>query len=61
MSSPHIAGLGAYLLGAGLGKVETLCETIQNLAAKDVISDVVGATPNLLAYNGAGDSGVSKY
>jgi hypothetical protein len=59
MASPHIAGLGAYLLGAGLAEVKTLCETIQKLAAQDVITGVMEPTPNLLAYNGAGDSEVS--
>lgn len=61
MASPHIAGLGAYLLGAGLGKVDTLCQTIQKLAVQDVVTDVVEPTRNLLAYNGAGDSEVSYH
>ncbi|KAF1911493.1 peptidase S8/S53 domain-containing protein [Ampelomyces quisqualis] len=61
MSSPHIAGLGAYLLGAGLAEVDTLCETIQSLAAQDAITEVPEDTANLLAYNGAEQTAVSKH
>jgi hypothetical protein len=53
MSAPHVAGLGAYLLGADLANLETLCETIQGLALQDLITGVPDETANLLAYNGA--------
>lgn len=54
MASPHVAGLGAYLLGLG-ADVNTLCQTIQSLATKDAIdpSTLPAGTVNLLAYNGA--------
>jgi cerevisin len=61
MSSPHIAGLGAYLIGAGLAEVDMLCETIQSLANQNAITGIPGDTPNFLAYNGAVETGVSKH
>jgi cerevisin len=51
MSAPHVAGLGAYLLGAGLAEVDTLCETIQGLALKNLVYQLPNNTVNLLAYN----------
>lgn len=56
MASPHIAGLGAYLLGLG-NAVDTLCETIQGLATKDAVdpSTLPAGTVNLLAFNGASE------
>lgn len=55
MSAPHVAGLGAYLLGADLTKVETLRETIQELGLKGMVSGVPDNTVNLLAYNGVAE------
>ncbi|KAH7384572.1 peptidase S8/S53 domain-containing protein [Pyrenochaeta sp. MPI-SDFR-AT-0127] len=54
MASPHIAGLGAYLLGLG-ADVNTLCDTIKALATVGAIdpSTLPAGTVNLLAYNGA--------
>ncbi|KAH4131424.1 hypothetical protein HBI18_031740 [Parastagonospora nodorum] len=57
MSAPHVAGLGAYLLGAGLAEVESLCETIQGLALKNVITLLPNGTANLLANNGVDQGG----
>ncbi len=56
MASPHIAGLGAYLLGLG-GDVPTepkeLCSYIAETALTGVISGVPRDTINALANNGA--------
>ncbi|CAO2655570.1 Nn.00g043730.m01.CDS01 [Neocucurbitaria sp. VM-36] len=54
MASPHIAGLGAYLLGLG-GDVGSLCESIKELATKDKIDPATlpAGTVNELAFNGA--------
>lgn len=56
MASPHIAGLAAYLLGKD-GKIapEALCQKIQDLSTKDVITSMPtkGSTVNYLAFNGA--------
>ncbi|KAH5763834.1 hypothetical protein HBI16_166840 [Parastagonospora nodorum] len=57
MSAPHVAGLGAYLLGAGLAEVESLCETIKGLALKNVIMLLPNGTANLLANNGVDQDG----
>jgi cerevisin len=57
MASPHVAGLGAYLLGLGKTKVEDMCETIREMAIKDVVEDLPEDTENLLAYNGVGGAG----
>jgi subtilisin family serine protease len=63
LSSPIIAGLGAYLLGqlgAGLDAYgsakdvlrEGLCDHIKRLATPGVIKGLPKDTVNLLAYNG---------
>jgi len=54
MASPHVAGLGAYLLGAGKAEVGSVCETIREMATKGVLKDLpVGkGTENLLVSNG---------
>ena len=67
MATPHIVGLGAYLIGLeGTRAPGPLCERIRTLATKDVLSGVtptglggllqpgLRGTPNLLAYNGNG-------
>ncbi|KAF1845067.1 subtilisin-like protein [Cucurbitaria berberidis CBS 394.84] len=55
MASPHIAGLGAYLLGLGGADVNTLCQKITELATPNAIDPATlpAGTVNLLAYNGA--------
>jgi hypothetical protein len=57
MAAPHVAGLGAYLLGLGKTKVEDMCETIKEMANKDVLEDLPEDTENSLAYNGVGGTG----
>ena len=63
MSSPHVAGLGAYLLGLGTtpasSKASTqLCTYIKSLSIKNAVKNTLGFpvlfTPNNLAYNGNG-------
>ncbi|RYP64521.1 hypothetical protein DL770_009186 [Monosporascus sp. CRB-9-2] len=54
MASPHIAGLGAYLLTLeGSRSPSALCSRIQSLATSGRISGIPSGTVNLLAYNGA--------
>jgi subtilisin family serine protease len=53
MAAPHVAGLGAYLLGLeGARDPLALCKRIQELATKDVV-DSAWSKNNLLASNGA--------
>lgn len=53
MATPHIAGLGAYLLTLfGRKSPGELCEFIQSLASPDIISGVPNGTVSLLAFNG---------
>ncbi|KAH7309985.1 subtilase [Rhexocercosporidium sp. MPI-PUGE-AT-0058] len=67
MATPHIVGLGAYLIGLeGTRTPGALCDRIRSLATKNVLSGVtpgllggllqpgLSGTPNLLAYNGNG-------
>ncbi|KAL7775283.1 hypothetical protein CFE70_006201 [Pyrenophora teres f. teres 0-1] len=60
MATPHIAGLGAYLLGLG-AKADNLCGIIAGMATKDAIDPrtMYPNTVNLLAWNGA--QGSSRY
>ncbi|KAI9897998.1 hypothetical protein N3K66_006358 [Trichothecium roseum] len=51
MASPHVAGLGAYLLGTG-ASVEGLCAEIASSAVEGAISGVPSDTVNLLINNG---------
>ncbi|KAF2036517.1 oryzin precursor [Setomelanomma holmii] len=51
MAAPHVAGIGAYLLGLG-NDVSTLCELIQTMATVDVVQGLTNDTANLSAYNG---------
>lgn len=54
MASPHIAGLGAYLLALQGSKTpQALCDYIRSTANSGVISSIPSGTSNLLAYNGA--------
>ncbi|KAK4234096.1 peptidase S8/S53 domain-containing protein [Achaetomium macrosporum] len=53
MASPHIAGLGAYLLAlAGRKTPEALCDYIKSLATANAISGLPSGTANRLAFNG---------
>ena len=54
MASPHIAGLGAYLLGLEGDRSPTaLCSRIQTLATRNALSGIPSGTVNYLAFNGA--------
>lgn len=53
MATPHIAGLGAYLLALeGSRTPAALCSRIQTLSNKNKISGVPSGTVNYLAFNG---------
>ncbi|KAI1744213.1 oryzin precursor [Xylaria scruposa] len=53
MAAPHITGLGAYLLSLeGDRDPIALCERMQELATKDIITDSMSPN-NMLAFNGA--------
>ncbi|KAI0526000.1 oryzin precursor [Xylaria bambusicola] len=52
MSAPHIAGLGAYLLTLeGDRDPIALCQRIQELATKDVVTNAMSPN-NMVAFNG---------
>jgi len=54
MATPHITGLGAYLLALeGARDPKALCARIQELSTKNALSGVL-LTKNYLAYNGNG-------
>lgn len=55
MATPHVAGLGAYLLALEGAKSPTdLCTRISNLSTKNKIKGLGSLlTPNRLAFNGA--------
>lgn len=52
MASPHVAGLAAYLLGEDLATVDTVGQTIVDLATKGVLTGVPSGTINAVAFNG---------
>jgi len=53
MATPHVAGLGAYLLALeGKMTPAALCSRIQTLSNKNKISGVPSGTKNYLAFNG---------
>ncbi|KAI0018218.1 proteinase T-like protein [Xylariomycetidae sp. FL0641] len=57
MASPHVAGLGAYLLAyEGTMSPAALCSRIQTLANKNALSEVPSGTKNYLAFNGNPDA-----
>ena len=57
MASPHIAGLGAYLLALeGEKSPEALCSYIAETANSGVITSIPSGTANLLAFNGNPDA-----
>lgn len=51
MASPHVAGLGAYLLASGQ-KADGLCDFIASSGIKGIISGVPNGTANVLINNG---------
>jgi hypothetical protein len=53
MASPHIAGLGAYLLALKGKKSPTeLCSYIASTAHNGVLSGIPSGSVNKLAFNG---------
>ncbi|KAI1390368.1 subtilisin-like protein [Hypoxylon trugodes] len=53
MATPHIAGLGAYLLALeGKKSPQELCSYIASTANSDVLSSIPSGTVNKLAFNG---------
>lgn len=53
MASPHIAGLGAYLLALdGQKSPAELCSYIQEISISGALTGVPSGTKNLLAFNG---------
>lgn len=53
MASPHVAGLGAYLLTLeGSKSPEALCNYIASTANTGVLSGLPRGTVNALAFNG---------
>jgi len=53
MATPHIAGLGAYLLSYENIPTSQLCSRIAELSNKGKIKGLRADTVNLLAFNGA--------
>ena len=58
-AAPHVAGLGAYLIGTDSSKYSglNLCTSVQQLATKNQLKDnnggvLANGTPNLIAFNG---------
>ncbi|KAH6604384.1 subtilisin-like protease pr1a [Trichoderma cornu-damae] len=53
MATPHIAGLGAYLLALeGPSEPQALCARIAALAGRSLLSGIPSGTINALAFNG---------
>ena len=53
MATPHITGLGAYLLALlGSKTPADLCQYIQNTATLGTITDDPAGTINAIAFNG---------
>ncbi|KAI4869153.1 subtilisin-like protein [Hypoxylon rubiginosum] len=56
MATPHIVGLGAYLLALnGKQAPQELCSFIASSANSGVLSGIPSGTVNKLAYNGSGN------
>lgn len=52
MASPHVAGLGAYLLALEGSKApQTLCSYIASIGTRGVLSGVPSGTINSIAFN----------
>ena len=57
MASPHVAGLGAYLLGLlGPKTPAELCQHLKDTATVGTITDLPSGTINALAFNGNADA-----
>jgi len=53
MATPHITGLGAYLLSLNGAKApQDLCSYIQKTAVSNKLSGIPSGTVNALAFNG---------
>ncbi|KAH7260968.1 peptidase S8/S53 domain-containing protein [Fusarium redolens] len=52
MTTPHVTGLAAYLLGLKDIKASELCNLIASMSLKDVIKGIPENTVNLLIQNG---------
>ncbi|KAF2664033.1 cuticle-degrading protease from Paecilomyces Lilacinus [Microthyrium microscopicum] len=53
MATPHITGLGAYLLGlSGKLSPSALASKIQSLSTANSVVSITAGTPNRLAFNG---------
>ncbi|KAL0257007.1 hypothetical protein SLS55_007817 [Diplodia seriata] len=53
MATPHITGLGAYLLGLEKRRdPQALCARIQDLSTKKKVTNIKPLTKNYLAFNG---------
>jgi hypothetical protein len=53
MATPHVAGLGAYILGfEGKMTPAALSSRLQTLATKNKVTGVPSGTVNYLAFNG---------
>ncbi|KAI1491979.1 protease [Biscogniauxia mediterranea] len=53
MATPHITGLGAYLLALeGERDPIALCDRIRELGTPNLIPNALSATSNIIAYNG---------
>ncbi|KAI1505284.1 protease [Biscogniauxia marginata] len=53
MATPHITGLGAYLLALeGERDPIALCDRIRELGTSDLIPNAISAKSNIIAYNG---------
>jgi hypothetical protein len=53
MATPHVAGLGAYILGLeGKRTPAALSTRLQTLATKNKITGLPSGTKNYLAFNG---------
>lgn len=52
MASPHITGLGAYLLSTeGYRAPQSLCSYIASIGTANAISGIPSGTANKLAFN----------
>lgn len=52
MASPHVAGLGAYLMALEGVRGEAVCKRIKELATKDAIKNVPSGTTRDVVFNG---------
>jgi hypothetical protein len=53
MATPHVTGLGAYLLGLlGRKTPAALCQHVKDVATLGTITDLPNGTINAIAFNG---------